>query len=62
MKRVAVWLVYIVGALSIGYLTLFAYQMWRKPDLTPGDPIKIFRKQDAPSYSRAAHPICHRPA
>jgi threonine/homoserine/homoserine lactone efflux protein len=51
MKRSAVWLIYIVGALSIGYLALFAWSMWRKPDLTPGDPIKIFRKQDAPSYS-----------
>ncbi|WP_211912046.1 hypothetical protein [Tardiphaga alba] len=51
MKRVGVWLVYIVGALSIGYLALFAWHMWGKPDLTPGDPIKIFRKQDAPSYS-----------
>lgn len=51
MKRLGVWAVYIVGALSIGYLALFAYTMWRKPDLTPGDPIKIFRKQGAPSYS-----------
>ena len=51
MKRFGIWVIYIVGALSIGYLALFAYQMWRKPDLTPGDPIKIFRKQDAPSYS-----------
>ena len=51
MKRLGVWAVYIVGALSIGYLALFAYTMLRKPDLTPGDPIKIFRKQDAPSYS-----------
>jgi len=51
MKRAGVWLIYIVGALSIGYLALFAYNMWRKPDLTPGEPIRIFRKHDAPSYS-----------
>jgi hypothetical protein len=51
MKRIGTWLVYIVGALSIGYLALYGYAMFRRPDLTPGDPIQIFRKPDAPSYS-----------
>jgi hypothetical protein len=51
MKRVGTWLVYVVGALSIAYLALYAYAMFRRPDLTPGDPIQIFRKPDAPDYS-----------
>lgn len=51
MKRVGTWLIYIVGAIAIGYLALYAYAMFRRPDLTPGDPIQIFRKPDAPSYS-----------
>jgi hypothetical protein len=51
VKRIGVWVIYIVGALSIGYLALFAYSMYAQPKLEPGDPIKIFRKQDAPSYS-----------
>ncbi len=51
MKRVGIWLIYLVGALSIGYLALYAYAMVTNKGLQPGDPIKIFRKQDAPSYS-----------
>jgi hypothetical protein len=51
MKRIGTWIVYVIGAISIGYLALYAYAMFTRPDLTPGDPIKIFRKQDAPSYS-----------
>ena len=51
MKRAGVWLVYLIGALSIGYLALYAYAMVMNKSLEPGDPIKIFRKQDAPSYS-----------
>ena len=51
MKRAGVWLVYLVGALSIGYLALYAYTRMTNKGLEPGDPIKIFRKQDAPSYS-----------
>jgi hypothetical protein len=51
MKRIAIWLVYIIGALSIGYLALYAYAMFRRPDVTPGAPIQIFRKPDAPDYS-----------
>ena len=51
MKRAGVWLIYLVGALSVGYLALYAYTMMTHKGLEPGDPIKIFRKQDAPSYS-----------
>ena len=51
MKRAGVWLIYIVGALSIGYLALYAYAIVTNRAMEPGDPIKIFRKQDAPSYS-----------
>ena len=51
MKRVAVWVAYAVGALAIGYLALYAYAMFSGRDLQPGDPIHIFRKPDAPSYS-----------
>ena len=51
MKRIAVWAFYGVGAFAIGYLALFAYAMLTGRDLQPGDPIHIFRKPDAPSYS-----------
>jgi hypothetical protein len=51
MKRIAIWAFYGVGALAIGYLALFAYAMFTGRDLQPGDPIHIFRKPDAPSYS-----------
>jgi hypothetical protein len=51
MKRVAVWVVYAVGALAIGYLALYAYATFTGRDLQPGDPIHIFRKPDAPDYS-----------
>ena len=51
MKRIAVWAFYGVGAVAIGYLALFAYAMFTGRDLQPGDPIHIFRKPDAPSYS-----------
>ena len=51
MKRVATWVLYIVGAASIAYLALYAYATFRGDPLRPGDPIKIFRKDDAPSYS-----------
>ena len=51
MKRAATWLIYIVGAISIGYLALHAYAAFRGDPFRPGDPIKIFRKDDAPSYS-----------
>ncbi len=51
LKRAATGLLYIVGAVSIGYLALYAYAVWRGERFTPGDPIKLFRKDDAPSYS-----------
>jgi hypothetical protein len=51
MKRIAVWIFYGVGALAIGYLALYAYAAFTGRDLQPGDPIHIFRKPDAPSYS-----------
>jgi hypothetical protein len=51
MKRIGIWLFYGVGAIAIAYLALYAYTLWTRPDLTPGDPIRIFRKPDAPSYS-----------
>jgi hypothetical protein len=51
MKRVGIWIFYCVGALAIGYLALYAYAAFTGRDLQPGDPIHIFRKPDAPSYS-----------
>ncbi len=51
MQRVAVWVIYAVGAVAIGYLALYAYVAFTGRDLQPGDPIHIFRKPDAPSYS-----------
>ena len=53
MKRLAIWAFYGVGALAIGYLALYAYAVFTGRDLQPGDPIHIFRKPDAPSYSVA---------
>ncbi|VIO69589.1 hypothetical protein CI1B_27960 [Bradyrhizobium ivorense] len=51
MKRVGTWLFYLVGAVAVGYLALYAYMMFTGHDITPGDPIHIFRKPDAPNYS-----------
>ena len=51
MKRVGIWLFYAVGAIAVGYLALYAYATFTGRDITPGDPIRIFRKPDAPSYS-----------
>ena len=52
MKRIATWAFYGVGALAIAYLALYAYAMFSgQPVIIPGDPIHIFRKPDAPSYS-----------
>jgi hypothetical protein len=55
MKRIAIWVFYGVGALAILYLALYAYAAFtgRGRDLQPGDPIRIFRKPDAPDYSAA---------
>ena len=52
MKRVAIWAFYAVGALAIGYLALYAYAVFTGRDLQPGEPIRIFRRPDAPSYSQ----------
>ena len=51
MRRAATWAFYAVGALAIGYLALFAYATFTGRGLQPGEPIHIFRKPDAPSYS-----------
>ena len=51
MKRVATWAFYAIGAIAVAYLALYAYAMFTGRDLQPGDPIHIFRKPDAPSYS-----------
>jgi hypothetical protein len=51
MKRAGAWLFYLVGALAVGYLALYAYAALSGRSITPGDPIRIFRRPDAPSYS-----------
>ncbi len=51
MKRIATWAFYAIGALAILYLALYAYAAFTGRTLQPGDPIHIFRKQDAPDYS-----------
>jgi hypothetical protein len=51
MKRYAVWVFYLIGALAIGYLALYAYATFTRGNPQPGDPIHIFRKPDAPDYS-----------
>ena len=51
MKRVGTWTFYAIGTLAILYLALYAYVTWTGRDFSPGDPIHIFRKPDAPSYS-----------
>jgi hypothetical protein len=51
LKRVTTWAFYAVGALACAYLALYAYTMLTAPQLTPGEPIHIFRKPGAPDYS-----------
>ncbi|QPF83666.1 hypothetical protein IC762_28825 [Bradyrhizobium genosp. L] len=51
MKRAGAILFYVVGLLAVGYLALYAYAAFSGRTITPGDPIRIFRKPDAPSYS-----------
>jgi hypothetical protein len=51
MKRIGTWAFYAVSALAIIYLVLYAYAMFRGEPFVPGDPIHIFRRPDAPSYS-----------
>ena len=50
-KRISIWAFYAAGALAIAYLALYAYVTFTGRDFEPGDPIHIFRKPDAPSYS-----------
>jgi hypothetical protein len=57
MKRIAVWAFYGVGTLAVAYLALYAYAVFTGRDLQPGDPIHIFRKPDAPSYSLTTPPL-----
>jgi hypothetical protein len=51
MKRIGMLAFYAVGALAMLYLALYAYAAFTGRELQPGDPIHIFRKPDAPSYS-----------
>jgi hypothetical protein len=51
MKRAAVWVFYVVGALAVVYLALYAYVAFTGRAFEPGDPIHIFRKPNAPNYS-----------
>ncbi|MGA7810534.1 hypothetical protein [Bradyrhizobium sp.] len=51
MKRIGIWAFYAVSTLAILYLALYAYAALTGNRLQPGDPIHMFRKPDAPSYS-----------
>ena len=51
MKRVVTIAIYIVGAMSVGYLALYAWTMFTRPQLVPGEPIRIFEKEGAPRHS-----------
>jgi hypothetical protein len=51
MKRIFVWLFYVIGALSVAYLLAYLYLALTAPRIRPGDPIEIYRDQNAPSYS-----------
>jgi hypothetical protein len=51
MKRIATFVFYAIGVLAILYLALYAYVTFTGGEFEPGDPIHIFRKPDAPSYS-----------
>ena len=51
MKRIFVWLFYLIGALSVVYLLAYVYLVLTGPRITPGDPIEIYRDPDAPNYS-----------
>ena len=53
MKRVLVWAVYLVGTLSIGYLAIYAYMAFTRPQIRPGAPIRIYEREDAPRHSSA---------
>src|SRR5689334_24604035 len=45
------WAFHAVGALAIIHVALYAYVAFTGRDFQAGDPIRIFRKPDAPSYS-----------
>jgi hypothetical protein len=51
MKRVAVWAFYAISAVAILYLALSLYAAFWRPQLTPGEPIHIFRSPNGPNYS-----------
>ena len=51
MKRAAEWALYFVGLLALSYLALYVYAAFTQPNFVPGEPIRIFRKPDAPNYS-----------
>ncbi|HYZ41446.1 MAG TPA: hypothetical protein VE687_12595, partial [Stellaceae bacterium] len=51
MKRIGAFAFYAVGALAVLYLALYAYAAFTGRQFQPGDPIHIFRRPDAPSYS-----------
>jgi hypothetical protein len=51
MKRIGTIAFYVIGILAILYLALYAYVTFTGREFVPGDPIHIFRKPDAPSYS-----------
>jgi len=51
MKRIAVWTFYAVIVVAILYLALHVYVAFTRPHLVPGEPIRIYRNPDAPSYS-----------
>jgi hypothetical protein len=51
MKRLAIWIFYVIGALAICYLALYAYLAFTGHPLQPGKPIQIYRSPDGPDYS-----------
>ena len=57
MKRLATLIFYAVGAVAVAYLALYAYAMLSGRNFHPGEPIRIFRKPDAPSYSGTKNPV-----
>jgi hypothetical protein len=52
MRRAGEWALYAIGALAVGYIALYVYAMFTRPNIQPGEPIQIFRKPDAPDYSQ----------
>ena len=56
MKRIATWAYYVIGALAIAYLALYAYAAFTGHGIVPGDPIHIFRKPDGVDLTFAPSP------